>query len=267
MNTPLIDWKKDSRSFDTVAELYDTYRPGYPLPLVEYILSTTGIPKDGRILEIGSGTGKATTLFAQRGYSILCIEPGEHLLQIARKKLQAFPKVDFRLTTFEDWESDGDPFDLVVSAQAFHWISPDIRYRKTAQMLKPRGHLALFWNRPLGAPIDQKLNREYQRYAPELASEQPNYEEGIQHWIKELDESHYFDLLEVKRFPWKGSYNTQGYLGLLHTHSDHLRLSEEKRQRLFAGLGEVLEEEGGRIEKPYVAVLYMARKFENHPPV
>ena len=99
-----IDWKRDSQSFDTVAELYEAYRPGYPESLVEQILTTTGIPKRGRILEIGSGTGKATALFAQRGYSILCIEPGKHLARIARQKLVAFRKVKFQITTFEDWE-------------------------------------------------------------------------------------------------------------------------------------------------------------------
>lgn len=38
------------------------------------------------------------------------------------------------------------------------------------------------------------------------------------------------------------------------------RLSEEKRQRLFGGLGDVLKGEGGRIEKPYEAVVFIALK-------
>src|SRR5512142_1056964 len=119
MSDPIIDWRKDSRSFDTVAGLYDRYRPSYPEPLIEEILSTTAIPKHGCILEIGSGTGKATVQFAQRGYSILCIEPGEHLTRVARRKLKAFPKVRFQVTTFEDWEAEGHLvddhlFDLVI---------------------------------------------------------------------------------------------------------------------------------------------------------
>jgi len=263
MNDPVIDWRKDSRSFDTVAELYDTYRPGYPGFLIEYILSTTTIPKSGTILEIGSGTGKATTEFAQRGYSILCIEPGKHLVRIARQKLKAFPKVKFQVTTFEDWQNNEGLFDVVISAQAFHWIEPEIRYQKTADVLKPNGHLALFWNRPppLEASIAQKLNRVYQEYAPELVQGKPRtYEEGVQFWIRELEKSKYFDLVEVKRHPWVESYTTQQYLGLLNTHSDHLRLSEEKRRQLFAGIEEVLEKEGGRLDKPYEAVAYIARK-------
>ncbi len=48
MNDPETNWRK--RSFDTVAELYDEYRPSYPEPLMEEILSMTGIPDDGHIL-------------------------------------------------------------------------------------------------------------------------------------------------------------------------------------------------------------------------
>ncbi len=83
---------------------------------------------------------------------------------------------------------------------------------------------------------------------------------GGQYWINELSENDYFDLVKVKQFPWSASYSTQHYLGLLNTYSDHLRLSEERRQRLFAAIKEVLEQEGGRIEKPYEAVAYIARK-------
>ncbi|HET9910817.1 MAG TPA: class I SAM-dependent methyltransferase [Anaerolineales bacterium] len=265
MYDSVIDWKKDSQSFDTVAELYDTYRPSYPVPLVEQILSTTDIPGDGRILEIGSGTGKATILFAQRGYSILCIEPGEHLARIARKNLAAFPKVNFQLTTFENWESDGNLFDLVISAQAFHWVTQEVRYQKTAHLLKPRGYLVIFYNhyRPLGASIRQKLDHVYQRYAPELGPDQPNSHRSIQYWINELSENDCFDLVEVKRFLWQEIYSTPQYLGLLNTYSDHLRLPEERRQKLFGGIKEILEQEGNRIEKPYEAVAYIARKHSS----
>jgi SAM-dependent methyltransferase len=262
MNGPVIDWKKDSQSFDTVAELYDDYRPGYPIPLIEQILSTAGIPKNGCILEIGSGTGKATLPFAQYGYSIMCIEPGEHLARIARKKLEAFPKVKFQIATFEDWQNSGTLFDLVISAQAFHWVAQEVRYRKTADLLKPMGYLVIFYNHylPLEDSIRQELDQVYQRYAPELAADQPNSHKSIQYWINELSGNDFFNLVDVKRFRWQETYSTQQYLGLLNTYSDHLRLPEERRQQLFAGIKEILEQEGNRIEKPYEAVAYIARK-------
>lgn len=79
-----IDWREESRRFDWVAEFYAAYRLDYPDVLIECVISLTGIHNSGKILEIGSGTGKATALFAQRGYSILCIEPGENLVSVAK---------------------------------------------------------------------------------------------------------------------------------------------------------------------------------------
>ena len=81
------NWKLDSQRFNDVANLYDIYRPSYPVELIEDIILFSGIQPEGRILEIGSGTGKATILFAPKRYSILCLEPGQNLIDIAVKTL------------------------------------------------------------------------------------------------------------------------------------------------------------------------------------
>ena len=60
--------------FDEIAELYDRARPGYPEALVDDVVALSGIAPGGRILEIGSGTGKATEAFARRGFRIVCLE-------------------------------------------------------------------------------------------------------------------------------------------------------------------------------------------------
>ncbi len=147
---PPVDWKADSQRFDAVAELYDACRPGYPAELIDDILQISGLRPGGQILEIGGGTGKATLLFAQRGCSILCLDPGENLLNVARKNLATYPQVSFVRTRFEEWEAGQVTFDLLISAQAFHWVPQEVRYEKAAHLLKPRGHLAVFWNRDPG---------------------------------------------------------------------------------------------------------------------
>ena len=39
--------------FDQAALDYDAVRPGYPMELVNDVVALSGIPDDGRILEIG----------------------------------------------------------------------------------------------------------------------------------------------------------------------------------------------------------------------
>jgi SAM-dependent methyltransferase len=130
--TEPIDWRAHSASFDRVAALYDQYRPGYPAELVEEIITRSEIPRGGKILEIGCGTGKATALFAPKGYSILCIEPGKNLAAIAARNLRGW-RVEFETTTFENWNARVGEFDLAISAQAFHWVAPEIGFPKSAR--------------------------------------------------------------------------------------------------------------------------------------
>lgn len=48
------------QTFDQEAELYDKARPGYLEALFDDVVALSGIPQQGRILEIGCGTGLAT---------------------------------------------------------------------------------------------------------------------------------------------------------------------------------------------------------------
>src|SRR5207244_6453723 len=109
-------------SFDRNAELYDAARPPYPDALVDEAVVRSGIPAGGRILEIGAGTGKATVPFARRGYAILALEPGANLAAVLRRNAAAFPAVRIEATIFEAWRVEDRSFDLVISAQAFHWV-------------------------------------------------------------------------------------------------------------------------------------------------
>ncbi len=141
-----INWKEESKRFDEVADIYNTFRPNYPEDLIESIISMTGIKMDSHILEIGSGTGKATLMFAQRGFSILCIEPGKNLVSVAAQNLKNYSQVTFETVAFEEWDERQSEFDLVFSAQAFHWVPKEVGYAKVSKTLKQKGYLALFWN-------------------------------------------------------------------------------------------------------------------------
>jgi ubiquinone/menaquinone biosynthesis C-methylase UbiE len=259
---PPIDWKEESQRFDGVANLYETHRPSYPAELIEDIVTLSGVQPDGKILEVGSGTGKATRLFAQRGYSILCLEPGQNLIDVAKEGLKRYPQLRFERARFEEWEAKQRKFDLLISAQAFHWVPQEVRFVKAASVLKPHGHLALFWNMYPGieGTIGRALDEIYQKIAPEIAQKDIPLEKLIQERAGTLKADKQFENVQVLTYPWVARYETSTYLGLLNTYSDHLRLSEQRRLGLFAAIAELIEQHGGQIEKPYLAVLYFARR-------
>jgi SAM-dependent methyltransferase len=134
------------RSFGGVAELYDRSRPSYPAGLVDEVLEFAGAGTGDRALEIGAGTGKATVLFAERGLHVVGLEPSAEMAAIARRNCAPHANVRIEEAEFERWEPNGRRFELVFSAQAWHWVAPDVRYVHAGAALKPGGALAVFWN-------------------------------------------------------------------------------------------------------------------------
>ena len=253
-------------TFDRVAALYDEVRPDYPRALFDDVVSWSGVFPDGRMLEVGCGTGKATVPLARRGYGILCIELGENLATIARQNLISYPQAEVRVGAFEDWPPEEVAFDLAVSAEAFHWIDPDIGYQKIAQALRPHGAIALFWNRHIQSAASrgffEAVDTVYEREAPELAdpSNLPTFDE-VRGRADELERTGFFDGLTTRKYSWEAVYDTAGYLRLLSTYSGHINLEVEVRERLFRGIADLIDGEfGGRISKGYATVLYLARK-------
>src|SRR5215210_6779159 len=126
-------------TFDEAASLYDEVRPGYPEELFDEVVSLSGIPAGGRILEIGCGTGQATVPFARRGYRILCIELGENMAAVARRNLEGYPQTKVLTGAFEEWPLQDEAFDVAISATAFHWLNPATAYPKVAGALRDGG--------------------------------------------------------------------------------------------------------------------------------
>ena len=257
-----LDRKKDSQSFDTVARQYDEFRPTYPPELVDSVIALSRLPEGGCILEVGSGTGKATRLFARRGFAVHCIEPGGNLAAVAARNLQEYPRVTFEIARFEESPDHPAEFDLVMSAQAFHWVSAEIGYPKAARSLKPGGSLALFWNMHPGfhGQFAADLDEIYRKITPELDAPEKTIEETIHERTGEITQSGCFGPVTVRRFPWSLTYQTRDYIGLLNTHSDHIRLPAQTRQRLFEGIAALVDAHGGSIKREYIAVLYIAQK-------
>jgi ubiquinone/menaquinone biosynthesis C-methylase UbiE len=127
--------------FDAIADQYDEFRPQYPHAMVERIVETAELGAGSRVLEIGCGTGQLTQDLADRGFAVTAVDPGEALVERARHRVSA--DVDFQVSTFEDLAAPDQAFDVIVSASAFHWVDPEVRWTKTAALLDQGGWLAL----------------------------------------------------------------------------------------------------------------------------
>ncbi len=237
-------------TFNTAAILYEDVRPGYPEALIQDVIGLSGLEEHSRILEVGCGTGKATRPFAERGYELVCLDIGADLIAVATEKLKEFPNVSFIEQTFEEWASDGE-FDLIISATAFHWVDPKVRYLKASEVLKSKGFLAVFSNQHIRKDegFFAESQRLYDKYYAPLTTSGPTHAtnfpgvEAFQDPIKRV-------------YPWSQTYSSKQYIKLLGTYSGHIALPEKNKRLLFEGIANLIETKyEGQITKYYEAVL------------
>lgn len=260
MQSPLIH--------NQVAQGYDRARPGYPSALFDDIIAYAELAEDARILEIGCGTGQATLPLAQRGYAIDCVEPGAQMAQIARAKLACFPAVTVARVDFERYAAPPASYHLLLSATAFHWLDPEIRFRKARDLLQPHGALALFWHRPVQTEASKAFNdaaqRIYRAVAPELTSDhiEPPAPKGAATEYEDLiPGSGCFTDLEILKYYVATRYNAGEYMDLLATFSDHQTLEASIRQRLLTEIAALIDDAfAGAITRETVVLLYLARR-------
>jgi len=253
-------------TFEEVPELYDSARPLYPEQVFDDLVALAGLPPGGRILEIGCGTGQATLPLAERGFEICCVELGEQLAAVARKKLASFPRVDVVNASFETWEPPEASFDAIVAFTAFHWIDPDVRYEKSARLLRAEGALAVvdvqhvlpdgrdrFW-------ID--VQEDYDAITPSDANRPPPGPDEVGDLREEIDSSGCFGSVSVRRHLWEVTYTADEYIAVLGTYSPNLALDDETRRRLFERIQRRVEAQPTRtVRKTYLATLNAALRL------
>lgn len=246
------------QTFNEDAELYDRARPGYPPQLFADLATLSGIAPGHRVLEIGCGTGQATEPLAALGCAVTAVELGAGMAAVASARLRDFPAVRVVNAAFEDWPLPAEPFDLVLSATAFHWVDPAVRVRKSADALRAGGALAVISTHHLAGGFD--LQECYLRWDP---ATDPDFRaprpEEIPTGAAELERSGRFGPVAVRRYEWTQTYPTAAYLDLLCTYSNHRALPATALDGLLNCVAATIQSRyDGRITKPYLTELLVA---------
>lgn len=142
------------RRFSDRVEDYIRYRPGYPLEIVPFLEQNNFLQPNAHIADIGSGTGLSSQLFLDAGYRVTGVEPNDEMRKASEVLLAAYP--DFTALKGDAYSSTmpGASVDLIVCAQAFHWLDRKLAADEFRRILKPNGHVLLMWNdRDLSSPF------------------------------------------------------------------------------------------------------------------
>jgi SAM-dependent methyltransferase len=256
MGRVLFEDRSRAESFGAVAAQYDRVRPSYPPALVDALL----VGGAQSVLDVGCGTGIAGALLVARGCAVLGVEVDARMAELARAK-----GLEVEVGRFEEWDPHERRFDLVTSAQAWHWIDPRAGAVRAAQALRSGGLLGVCWNfgdppphvRELLSPIYTRLGPGVENYSVLFG----NRDARVQDTLDGLAAAGAYGPAETTRFAWSQRYDTAGWLAQLSTHSDHRALPAARRERLLDAVGGALDSVGGSFEMPYETVLVLARRI------
>jgi ubiquinone/menaquinone biosynthesis C-methylase UbiE len=142
----LSDFEPTDR-FSGLAGRYAQFRPGYPEGAIDYILARCGLREGAVLADIGCGTGISSRLFAERGLSVVGVEPNAKMrAQAESTGVQRGRTPTYREGTAEATRLPAGCADAVLAAQAFHWFRSENALAEFHRVLKPAGWAVLMWN-------------------------------------------------------------------------------------------------------------------------
>lgn len=222
-------------AFEAGAEHYDAVRPAYPDAAVDFLLGCSpGVPVlDGiDVVETGAGTGLLTAQLVDRGARVTAVDPSADMLAALTRKLPGVPA--YRATA----EVTGLPAascDVVLCAQAWHWVDPIAATAEARRLLRPRtdgpadadggaGALGLIWNQlDVTVPWVHRLARIMHAGDVHRPEFEPAKGEGFGPWAKH--EEH-----------WGQPVTPEFLIELAQSRAYYLRASEATRAKVEANL-------------------------------
>lgn len=126
------------------AENYDRARPAPPPALLDLLTQYIRQPQPALVVDLGSGTGLSTAVWAGRAAHVIGIEPNADMRQEADRKVEGLPQIEYRAGTAEQTGLPDSCADIVTASQAFHWMEPAATLAEVGRILKPGGLFAAY---------------------------------------------------------------------------------------------------------------------------
>jgi ubiquinone/menaquinone biosynthesis C-methylase UbiE len=151
--------------FSGFADIYDSYRPAPPPAIVDLLIQLAGGGAPAKVVDVGSGTGLSTMIWAGRATEVVGIEPSADMRhQAERCVAKAARAGDVRfIEGLSTATGLGDGcVDIVTISQALHWMEPEPTFTEVARILRPGGVFAAYdcdWPPTLNWEAEQAYQR------------------------------------------------------------------------------------------------------------
>lgn len=207
--------------FGQVAEEYDRWRPSYPSAAVDWLAP----PPPARLVEVGAGTGKLTSLLLARGLEVDAVEPDELMREVLVRNNPTARPHGGESTSLP---ADDASLNAVLVADAWHWFDAEATLEEVRRVLKPGGWLGLVWNN-VAEPVEQW---ELDLDGPNDQHDRSNKGtfDGITRYLPGVRA----DELEFQSFPWTWGLSPEHRARYLATTSMSITVTDDERERTFS---------------------------------
>lgn len=137
--TPIAD--DTAWVFNRMADVYDA-RPAYPLALIDALAALA--PKGAWVGDLGAGIGHVAVPLAERGFDVTAVDPARAMLMQLQARARSHGVVVETLhAAAEAVPVEAESFDMVVIADALHFLDCELAGIEVARVLEPGGVLAV----------------------------------------------------------------------------------------------------------------------------
>lgn len=126
-------------AFGAWASLYRRFRPAYPAAVFERLTAVAG-GASRLCIELGAGSGQATSDLVNRFSRVVAVEPDAAMARL----IAPAPGLEVRVARAEDVVITERTADAVVAASSFHWMDQAVMARRAARWLAPGGVMFAF---------------------------------------------------------------------------------------------------------------------------
>jgi len=241
--------------FSDRVQNYTRYRPSYPRSAIQWIVDQYSLDSDSRVIDVGSGTGIFTQALMAMGLRVIAVEPNLEMRLESDRRHKNNPLYSSQDGTAESTQLETNCVDVVTAAQAGHWFDIEKSKREFQRILRPKGVLAMVWNR-------REHTSDFQSAYEAVLSSLPEYAKVHHRNLDDAKITGFFaDNMQRKAFANSQEFDLAGFRGRVFS-SSYTPNSEDHEYETFSRrINELFSEHAsdGRLSFAYTTEVYSGR--------
>lgn len=223
METLREEWKlltDNLTRFTGKAENYFKGRPDYPSAFMDYLYQEMKVKKTDVIADIGSGVGKISRLFLEKGNTVYCVEPNREMRMISDELLNHYKHYIPLAKTAEDTGIQSDSVNYIFCGNAYDYFDRRLTKPEFKRILKKGGKVIIAYHgaqntaylEEFGALVSKYGKESNKRDYRKIFADGSCIEKEFSHSFMESYEDFVAGCRSHSRVPIEGTENDALYL-------------------------------------------------------